>query len=134
MLAGAAAGVAFPAAAAPQEFARRAAALAAQEIRFAPGESDVDDDQADVVVEHVHLVQDFPLDRIIVRAGCDGSEGRRDPGIALRRAQAVRRQLLLLGVQPGRVEAVAEPCAAETCTEGSCPAQDRRARILHALD
>jgi peptidoglycan-associated lipoprotein len=116
-------------------FVHRRAALAHESVYFESDQSEVDDEQSAAVTAHAQLARDDPGDDLVVQGNCD-ERGSSAYNLALgaRRAAAVKRQLVLLGVAEARVAIVSlgsdQPRA--SCHAERCWAQNRRADIVHA--
>lgn len=117
-----------------EAFEQASAALAKQPVHFDFDDAVVDDEQSSVVIDHVHLAQDYPNDVLTVAGNCD-ERGSREYNLALgqRRAEAVKRSLMLLGIAAERIRTISfgkdRPRAA--CHDESCRAVNRRADIEH---
>ena len=120
---------AAPPADSQQAFERTRAALPRQSVFFEAGEALVDDEQSAVVIDAVHVAQDFPHDFLRISGHADA--GEHDAALAQHRAEAVKRQLMLLGVPAARIEAVAG-AAGSPCADEACRTEQRRADIEHA--
>lgn len=96
----------------------------------------VRDDQQPVVIGHAKLANDFAADAVTIQGNCD-ERGSSEYNLALgqKRAEAVKRSLVLLGVQEARIETVSfgkeKPRA--LCHTESCWSQNRRADFVDAL-
>jgi peptidoglycan-associated lipoprotein len=121
----------------PQDaFEQRRAELARESLHFDFDDAVVDDEQSSIVIDHVQLAQDYPSDQLRVEGHCD-ERGGAEYNLALgeRRAEAVKRSLMLLGIAEARIDTVSwgkgRPRA--TCHDESCWADNRRVDIRHAL-
>jgi len=116
------------------DYERMRAALADRIVFFDPGETTVDDEQADIIIAHLRLAEAYPNERIVLQ-GFSDERGDAACNLALgrRRAEAVKRQLVLLGLDPARIETESlgaqRPRAA--CHEEKCWALNRRVEFVH---
>jgi peptidoglycan-associated lipoprotein len=119
----------------PDDVAQRRIARVGASIHFESNQSEVDDEQSDAVIAHAQLARDDPEDDLVVQGHCDERGGRAyNLALGQRRAAAVKRKLVLLGVAEARIVTVSfgrdQPRA--PCHEERCWAQNRRAEIVHA--
>jgi peptidoglycan-associated lipoprotein len=87
-----------------------------------------------LVVAHAQVMAKYPQVKVLIQGNAD-ERGSREYNLALgqKRAEAVKRALVALGVAETRIEAVSLGEEKPVCTERSesCYAQNRRADILY---
>lgn len=108
--------------------------LSQRSIYFAFDSYDVASEYAPVVEAHARWLVDHPEASVVVQGNTD-ERGGREYNLALgqKRSEAVRQRMLLLGVNPDRVEAISfgkEKPVATGSTEEAW-AQNRRADIVY---
>lgn len=95
---------------------------------------DIKPEYQSLVATHAQLMAKYPQVKVMVQGNAD-ERGGREYNLALgqKRAEAVKRALVALGVAEARIEAVSLGEEKPVCTEQaeSCYAQNRRADILY---
>jgi peptidoglycan-associated lipoprotein len=110
-------------------FEQMRAALDGKSVYFAFDRDAIEADQAWAVMDHAKLANDFSSDYVRLEGNCD-ERGGREYNLALgqRRADAIKKAMVLLGVAETRIDAVSygkeKPRA--LCHEENCWSQNRR--------
>jgi len=121
--------------AAASGLAERLAPLAGHGIEFDEDESTVDDEQSALVIEHLHVMEDYPADRLVLHGYAVDTE-RDAAALALRRARAVKRQLQLLGMDEHRIDTAASVIeharpGPSPCEQAPCPSLRYWVEFIH---
>lgn len=117
-----------------RKLAAQRAELAKKSVFFAFDQFSVDAKYRDVVKEQADFIAAHPNDAVMVEGNAD-ERGSREYNLALgqKRAESVRKTLVLMGVADSRIEAVSfgseKPRA--TCHEERCWAENRRVDFQH---
>jgi peptidoglycan-associated lipoprotein len=118
-----------------QLFERARAAMADKSVYFDFDKYAVSAQFDPLISEHAKLVNTYANDYLTLQGNCD-ERGSREYNLALgqRRADSVRRKLVLLGVPEARIETVSfgKEKPREPCHEERCWAQNRRADFVDA--
>jgi peptidoglycan-associated lipoprotein len=119
---------------AARKLAAEREALAKKSVYFAFDQFTVDAKYRDVIKQQADFTAAHANDTIMVEGNAD-ERGSREYNLALgqKRAEAVRKSLVLLGVADSRIEAVSfgSEKARETCHEERCWADNRRVDFQH---
>jgi peptidoglycan-associated lipoprotein len=110
-------------------FEQMRAALDGKSVYFAFDRDAIEPDQTWAVMDHAKLANDFSSDYVRLEGNCD-ERGGREYNLALgqRRADAVKKAMVLLGVAETRIDAVSygKEKPRELCHEENCWSQNRR--------
>jgi peptidoglycan-associated lipoprotein len=116
-------------------FERMRDATANQSIYFDYDQYTIKPDETSLIMEHAKLANAFPRDRLTLQGNCD-ERGGSEYNLALgqRRADAVKQQLVMLGIPAARIETVSfgKEKPRERCHEEKCWAENRRADFVDA--
>jgi peptidoglycan-associated lipoprotein len=116
-------------------FAQMRAAIEGDSVYFDFNQYAIKPEQTSAVSEHAKLANDFSNDSITLQGNCD-ERGSREYNLALgqKRADAVKRAMVLLGVPDTRIETISfgkeKPRA--QCHAESCWAENRRTDFVDA--
>jgi peptidoglycan-associated lipoprotein len=116
-------------------FEQMRAAIDGDSVYFDFNQYAIKPDQTSAVSEHAKLANDFASDYIILQGNCD-ERGSREYNLALgqKRADAVKRTLVLMGVPERRIETISfgkeKPRA--LCHDETCWSDNRRADFVDA--
>jgi peptidoglycan-associated lipoprotein len=118
-----------------QLFERMRDATANKSIYFDYDRYAIKSDETSLIIEHAKLANAFPRDHLTLQGNCD-ERGGSEYNLALgqRRADAVKEQLVMLGIPAARIETVSfgKEKPRERCHEERCWAENRRADFVDA--
>jgi peptidoglycan-associated lipoprotein len=118
-----------------EAFERMRSILAEKSVYFDFDRYAIRGEEDPLIAEHAKLLNAYSNDQLTLQGNCD-ERGSSEYNLALgqRRADAVKRKLVLLGVPEGRIETVSfgKEKPREPCHQERCWAQNRRADFVDA--
>jgi peptidoglycan-associated lipoprotein len=118
-----------------EAFERMRSILAEKSVYFDFDRYAIRREEDSLIAEHAKLLNAYSNDQLTLQGNCD-ERGSSEYNLALgqRRADAVKRKLVLLGVPEGRIETVSfgKEKPREPCHQERCWAQNRRADFVDA--